>query len=79
MWPPPGCSPYSFSVQFTAVLHAGSRVSFNRFLSLCLCLSSLSRQGEPQLLSEFVVLDDSLYSEAIEAVKSRTASSASIH
>jgi hypothetical protein len=66
--------------QFTAVLHAGSRVYCQNFLSLCLCLSSLSRIEGPRLRSEIVVvLVDSLYAEAIEASKSRTALSDSIH
>jgi hypothetical protein len=65
---------------FTAVLHAGSLVSCHNFLSLCLCLSSLSRLDEPRLRSEIlVVLVDSLYAEAIEGAKSRAALSASIH
>jgi hypothetical protein len=66
--------------QFTAVLHAGSLVSCDNFLSLCLCLSSLSRLDEPRLQSQIVVvLVDRLCAEAIEAAKSRAALSASIH
>jgi hypothetical protein len=49
-------------------------------MSLCLCLSSLSKQDVPLLRSEIVVpLVDSLYAEAEEAAKSRAALSASIH
>jgi hypothetical protein len=62
----------------TSVLHAGSRVSCHSFLNLRLCLSKLSRPGTSLLRSESVIfLVDSLYGEAIEAVKSRAALSAS--
>jgi hypothetical protein len=57
--------------QLTAVLHAGSRVTCYSFLNLCLCFSRLSRPGVSLLRSESVILHvDSLYVEAIEAVKS---------
>jgi hypothetical protein len=66
--------------QFTAVSHAGTRVSCHNFLSLCLVSSSLSRLDGPRLRSEIVVvLVDSLYAEVIEAAKSRTALSVSIY
>jgi hypothetical protein len=66
--------------QFTAVLHAGSRVSCHNFLILCLYSSSLSRLDGLRLRSVIVVvLVDSLYAEAIEAAKSRAALPASIH
>jgi hypothetical protein len=58
--------------QFTAILHAGSRVSCHNFLSLCLCLSRRSGPSRSLFSSENVAfLVDSLYAEAIEAVKSR--------
>jgi hypothetical protein len=66
------------ATQLSAVLHAGSRVTFQSFLNLRLCFSKLSRQGIYLLRSESVILlVDSLYAEAIEAVKSRAALSAS--
>jgi hypothetical protein len=66
--------------QFTAVLGAGSLVSSHNFLSLCFCLSSLSRLDEQRLRSEIVVvLVYSIYAETIDAAKSRAALSTSIH
>jgi hypothetical protein len=65
--------------QFTAVLHAGSRVSCHNFLSLCLCFISQPRPDGPQLRSEIVVvLVDSLYAVGTEATKSRAALPASV-
>jgi hypothetical protein len=68
------------TVQFTSVFYAGSRVSCHNFLSLCLCLSSLSRLHGPRLRSKIVVvLVDSLYAEATETAESRAALLFSIH
>lgn len=62
----------------TAVLHAGSRLSCHNFLSLCFCFSWQSRPGRLLFRSERAsLLVDRLYSEAIEAVKSHVALSAS--
>jgi hypothetical protein len=64
--------------QLTAVLHAGSWVTCCSFLNLHLCFSRLTRPGRYLLRSESVILHlDSLYAEAIEAVKSLTTLSAS--
>jgi hypothetical protein len=69
-----------FLTQLTAVLHAGSLVSCHNFLSFRLCLSSRSRPGISLFMSESVTLVlASLYAEAIYAVKSRAALSASTH
>jgi hypothetical protein len=66
------------ATQLTTVLHAGSRVNCSSFLSLCLRFSRLSRPGRVLLMSESVILiADSLYAEAIEAVNSRASISAS--
>jgi hypothetical protein len=62
----------------TAVLLAGSRVTCHSFLNDRLCFSRLSRPGRSLLRSESVILLlDRLYAEAIEAVNSRAALSAS--
>jgi hypothetical protein len=64
--------------QLTAVLHAGSWVIYHSFLNLDLCFSRLSRQCRSSLWYKSVILTvDSLYAEALEAVKSRVALSAS--
>jgi hypothetical protein len=58
--------------QLTAVLHAASWVIYHSFLNLHLGFSRLSRPGRLLLRSKSVILlVDSLYAEAIEAVKSR--------
>jgi hypothetical protein len=67
-----------FVTQLNSVLHAGSLVSCHNFLSLRLYFNSLSRPGISLFMSEIVILlVASLYAEAIEAVKSRAALSAS--
>jgi hypothetical protein len=67
-----------FVTQLSSVLHAGSRVICHCFHNLRLCFSRLSGQGRTLLKSESVIwFVDNLYAEAIEAVKSRTALSAS--
>jgi hypothetical protein len=64
--------------KLTAVLHAGSLVSCHNFLTLRLCFNSRFRPGILLFMSESVtLLVTSLYAEAIEAVKSRAALSAS--
>jgi hypothetical protein len=66
------------ATQLTAVLYAGSQVTCYSFLNFRLCYSKISRQGRSLLRSEDeIILVDSLYAEAIEAVKSRAAISAS--
>jgi hypothetical protein len=60
--------------QLSAVLYAGSRVTFHSILNLRLCFSKFSRPGTSLLWSKSVILlVDSLYAEAIEAVKTRAA------
>jgi hypothetical protein len=69
-----------FVNQLTAVLHAGSLVSCHNFLSFRLCFNSRSRPGISLLMSESVtLLHASLYSEAIDAVKSRASLLVSTH
>jgi hypothetical protein len=64
--------------QLNAVLHAASWVICYSFLNLRLCFSKLSSPGMSLLRSQrVIVLVDSLYAEAIEAVKSRAALSTS--
>jgi hypothetical protein len=64
--------------QLTAALYAGSLVSCYNVLSLRLCFNSRSRPGISLLVSEYVtLLVASLYPEAIKAVKSHAALSAS--
>jgi hypothetical protein len=66
------------ATQLSAVLYAGSRVTCHIFLNLRLCFSKLSRPGTSLLKSESVILLlESLYAEAIGAVPSRAALSAS--
>jgi hypothetical protein len=66
-----------FVSQLTAVLHAGSFVSCHNFVSLCLCFNKRSSLSRSLFMSESVtLLVDSLYAEAIEAVKQRAALSA---
>jgi hypothetical protein len=67
------------ATQLSAVLHAGSQVTFHSFLNLLLCFSRLSRPGRSLFRSEGVILlDDSVYTEAIEEVNLLTALSATI-
>jgi hypothetical protein len=67
-----------FVTQFIAVLHAGSRVSCHKFLSLCLCFNRRSKPGKSLFKFETVTLHvDRLYGEAIEVIKSRAALSVS--
>jgi hypothetical protein len=67
-----------FVTQLTAVLQAGSLVSCHNFLSLRLWLGSRTRPGISLFMSESVtLLVASLHAEAIEAVKSSAALSAS--
>jgi hypothetical protein len=66
------------ATQLNAVLRTGSRVTCHSFLNLRLCFSRLSRPARSLLRSESaVLLVDSLYAEAIEAIKSLTDLSAS--
>jgi hypothetical protein len=66
--------------QFTTVLHAGYRVPCHNFLSLCLCFRSQSRPDRPQFRPEIVIiLVVNVHPGAVEATKSRTALSASVH
>jgi hypothetical protein len=68
-----------FLTPLTAILHAGSRVSCHSFHILCLRFNKQSNPGRSWLfMSESVtLLVDSLYAEAIEAVKLLAALSAS--
>jgi hypothetical protein len=67
-----------FVTQLTAVLHAGSLVSCHIFRSPCLYFNNRSRPGRSLFISKSVILlVDNLYAEAIEAVKSHAALSAS--
>jgi hypothetical protein len=66
------------ATQSNAFLHARYQVICRSFLNIHLWFSSLSREGTSLLRSEGVILlVDSLYAEAIEAVKSRAALSVS--
>jgi hypothetical protein len=66
------------AIHLSVVLHAGSRVIFHCFLNLRLCFSKFSRLGISLLRSKSVfLLVDSLYAEAIEAVKLRATLSVS--
>jgi hypothetical protein len=68
----------AFETQLNVVLHAGSLVSCHNFRGLCLCFNSRSKSGRSLLMSQSVILlVESLYAEAIEAVKSRAALMAS--
>jgi hypothetical protein len=68
----------AFETQLTAVLHAGSLVSYHKFLSHCLYFNNRSKPGRSLLICKSVILFvDSLYAEAIEAAKSRAVLSAS--
>jgi hypothetical protein len=68
----------AFETQLTAVLHSGSLVSCHSFLILFLYFNSRSRPGRSLFKSvNVILLVDSLYAEAIEAVKARAALSAS--
>jgi hypothetical protein len=63
-----------FATQLSAILNAESQVTCHGFLNLHWCFSKLSIQGISLLKSESVIfLVDSLYTECIEAVKSRDA------
>jgi hypothetical protein len=67
-----------FEIQFNASLHVGSLVSCHSFLNLFLCFSNLSKPGISVFNSEsLILLVDSLYAEAMEAVNSSTVLSAS--
>jgi hypothetical protein len=68
----------AFVTQLTAVLQVGSLVSYHSFLSLCSCFNSRSKPGTWVFTSEILtLLVDNLYADAIEAVNSRAALSAS--
>jgi hypothetical protein len=68
----------AFVTQLTAVLHPGSLVSCHNFLILCLLFNGRSRPGRWLFNPDKVILlVDSLYAEATEAVKSRATLSAS--
>jgi hypothetical protein len=67
-----------FEIQLNVFLHPGSMVSCHNFLILFLYFNSRSRPGRSLFKSVNVtLLVDSLYAEAIEAVKARAALSAS--
>jgi hypothetical protein len=65
-----------FLTQLTAVLQFGSLVSCHNFRSLCFCFNSWSKPGSSGFTSE-ILLVDNRYTDAIEAVNSRPALSAS--
>jgi hypothetical protein len=66
------------ATQLSAVLHAGFQVTCHSFLTSDYVLSRLSRPDWSLFRSEGVILlVDSLYAEAVEAVKARAALSAS--
>jgi hypothetical protein len=68
----------AFETRLTAVLHPGSLVSCHSFLILFLYVNSRSKPGRSLFKSvKVILLVDSLYAEAIEAVKARAALSAS--
>jgi hypothetical protein len=68
----------AFETQFTAALRPGSLVSCHNFLIFLLYLKRRSRPGISLFKSDKVILFvDSLYADAIEAVKARAALSAS--
>jgi hypothetical protein len=60
-----------FLTQLTAVLHAGSQVSCHNFHSLHLCFNKGANPGRPWLFmpENVSLLEDSLHTKAIEAVK----------
>jgi hypothetical protein len=59
-------------------LQAGSLVSCHYFLSLCFCFNSRSKPGSSVITSEILtLLVDNLYADAVEAVNSHAALSAS--
>jgi hypothetical protein len=63
-----------FETQLTAFLHPGPLVSWNNFLIFFLYFNSRSRPGRSLFNSDKVILlVDSLYAEATEAVKVRAA------
>jgi hypothetical protein len=65
--------------EFTSVFHSESLVSCYNFLILFLYFNSRSRPGRSLFNSDKVILlVDSLYAGAIQAVKARAALSASI-
>jgi hypothetical protein len=69
----------AFETRLSAVLHPGSLVSCNSFLILSLYFNSRSSPGRSLFKSvNVILLVASLYAEAIEAVNSRAALSASI-
>jgi hypothetical protein len=62
----------AFENQFTAVLHPGALVSCHNFLILFLYLNSRSRPGRSLFnFDKVIILVDSLYEDAVEAVKAR--------
>jgi hypothetical protein len=67
-----------FEIQLNAFLLIGSLVFCHSFLNLFLCFSNLSKPGISLFNSaSLILLVDSLYAEAMEAVNSSTALSAS--
>jgi hypothetical protein len=67
----------AFETQFTAVLHPGSLVSCHTSSSSSYILTADLDQVDRCLILIVILLVDSLYAEATEAVKSRAALSAS--
>jgi hypothetical protein len=68
----------AYETQFTSVLHPGSLVSCHNFLIFFLYLKRWCRPGISLFKSDKVILFvDSLYADAVEAVKARAALSAS--
>jgi hypothetical protein len=68
----------AFETQSTFVLHPGSLVSCHNFLILFLYFNNRSRSGRSLFNSDTVILlVDSLYADAMEAVKAHAALSAS--
>jgi hypothetical protein len=67
-----------FATRLIAGLHAGSQVSCDNFLNLRFCFNRQSNPGISLFRVEsLILLVDSLFAEAVEAVKSRAALSAS--
>jgi hypothetical protein len=67
-----------FETKLTAILHPGSLVSCHNFLILFLYFNSRSKPGRSLFNSDkAILLVDSLYAEAVEAIKARAALSAS--
>jgi hypothetical protein len=70
----PGHACNCFETQFSSVLHPGSLVSCHSFFTLFLYFNNRSRPGRLLFNSyKMILLVDSLYVNAMEAVKAHTA------